>query len=577
MGSKTRSWARFVRRALSASALGWLALSWGCSGSIGDVDPPAASDADAMAVTDGSASEDGVAKEDSGPSGDAGASTDGSGEAEIAQDTTVDCEPEPSRSGPEGRPLYHFTPPVAWMNDPAGLSFLAGEYHLFYQRDPNEVFLADVRWGHAVSPDLVHWSDLPDALAPDATLGVPFTGSAVVDHGNTSGLCGGEQDCLVALFTHANGAAGAQQQSVAVSTDRGRTFAAYDKNPVIGEIGEPDFRDPAVRWHAATSRWVMAVGAKDRVLFYTSPNLLVWTSSGEFGLPSGAPKGAVECPALFPLPAPDGDEVWVLALGVTPGLLQAAPTRYWIGSFDGEKFTAASRPEGLAFDGPDFYAAQVFANVPGGRTLWLGWMSQWSYAMMTPTDGYRGAQSVPRELSIVATPGGMRLAQKPVVELAALESACPRLEADALTVDGVLPLLTEAGDAFVLRASLAPSATGRLGFNLMAGVNEETTVGYDADTGVVFLDRTSSGDITFSPDFAGRYEVAIAPVAGRVALTIYVDRTSVEVFAGDGSAVITASIYPIEVAHGLSAFSEGGTGVLHAVEVRALERSIRAD
>jgi fructan beta-fructosidase len=473
------------------------------------------------------------------------------------------------------RPLYHFTPPVAWMNDPAGLSWLDGEYHLFYQRDPNEIFLGDTRWGHAVSPNLLHWTDLPDALTPDAILGVPFTGSAVVTQHKDSPVCPEGVDCLVVAFTHALGEDGGQKQSIAHSVDRGRTFVQHAGNPVLTLPGSADFRDPMLRWHAPTARWTMAVGAKNQVRFYTSPDLLDWSLASVFSLPATAPQGAVECPALFPLTGPEGQTHWVLKIDVNVGLLQAGYSRYWLGSFDGNTFATESSPEGLPFDGPDFYAAQVFMNTPGSRVVWLGWLSQWSYALVTPTAGYRGAQSLPRQLALASTPAGLRLTQQPVTELAELQSDCAVYERASLAVVEETTLLAESGEAFVLTTTLQPGSAAELGLLLLQGKTDVTRLGYDSSRGVLFLDRSQSGLTDFSADFGKRVETPVALSGGQLTLQIYVDRTSIEVFAAGGLAVLSASVYPKEQRHALAAFATGGHGTLMNTRVHTMARSVR--
>ncbi len=463
---------------------------------------------------------------------------------------------------PAGRPVAHLTPPSGWMNDPAGLSYFKGEYHLFYQHDPSGLFTGDVRWGHAASPDLSRWEDRPEALGRDATLGVPFTGSAIVD--DQQALC--DDDCLVAVFTHALGAGG-QQQSVATSSD-GDVFSLYEGNPVIPSIGEDDFRDPKVRWYAPTGRWVMVVGAMGRALFYDSPDLVSWRLTGSFG-PNAAPIGAWECPDLFPLTGPDGVERWVLKTDVAPGFLQAGPSRYWVGDFDGEQFTPETSGPGLRFDGPDLYAAQSFSGVPDGRSVWVGWMNAWSYAMTAPTDGWRGAQSAPRVLGLAASEDGWVLTQRPID---ALEPTCLTHDGD-VEVDGEAPILADAGVAYRLDVTLEPGDAEVVGLSLMVGTGS-VRVGWDAAAGAVFLDRTSVENADFHPQFASRTEAPVGLDGGRLALTILVDRTSVEVFAGDGRAVITATAYPDEGSRGLAAFSEGGAAALRGLRVGPLPAAL---
>lgn len=481
------------------------------------------------------------------------------------------CE-TPDLADASARPLWHFTPPDGWMNDPAGLVWLDDTFHLFYQRDQHEVFVGDIRWGHATSHDLLRWEDQPEALVADPVLGVPFTGSAVVD--DTGQLCARGTDCLVLIFTHAMGQDGAQKQSLAWSEDGGQTFQPYPGNPVIPAIETPDFRDPNVRWHADLSRWVMTVGVRDAVRFYSSDDLQTWTQTGSFE-PAGVTPGAYECPDLFSLPAPGGGTRWVLKLDVNPGLLQAGPSRYWIGTFDGARFVPETAVEGLWADGPDLYAAQSFSNMPDGRTVWLGWMSAWSYANATPTVGYRGQQSAPREISLVHILDGLRLAQRPVIELDQTADDCALLERETLDVRELTPLLDDAGPAYVLTATVEPGPEAVAGFELVRGANERTVVGYDAARGVIFVDRSTSGSVEFSDGFAARFEQPVPGAGASVRLTVLVDRTSVEVFADDGVAVISASIYPTEPRHGLAVFAASAPATVRDLTVRAIPRTLR--
>lgn len=458
------------------------------------------------------------------------------------------------------------------MNDPAGLVHHDGNYHLFYQRDPHDVFVADVRWGHAVSADLLHWEDRQEAIAADPVLGVPFTGSAVVDDSGL--LCAPGVACLVAVHTHAFGDDGQQKQSVSFSSDDGLTFASYTGNPVIGPISEADFRDPNVRWDAGRGRWRMTVGARDRVLFYASPDLVTWTLTGSF-TPTGAPSGVFECPDLLELPGADGVARWVLKVDVNPGLLQAGPSVYWVGSFDGSTFTPDTPGEGLRVDGPDFYAAQSFSDTAGADTVWLGWTSAWSYASATPTVGWRGGQSLPRSVEVRDTPDGPRLAQTPV-GLDVAGATCSLVDEAELTLDGATPLRDDVGEAYVLRATLLPDDAAVVGFDVHAADGERTRLGYDRTKGVLFLDRTQSGDVDFAPGFAGRTEVHVELPPNGLDVVVIVDRNTVEVFAAEGLAVITASVYPKVAVHGLVAFAEGGVGRARGLRVRSLVRTVRS-
>ena len=336
---------------------------------------------------------------------------------------------QPWARPPAGEPLpldepyrlqYHFTPPEAWMNDPNGLVYYDGEYHLFYQHNPDDTVWGPMHWGHAVSNDLVNWQYLPIALYPDE-IGTIFSGSAVVDWQDTAGF---GAEALVAIFTHAAG--NRQMQSLAYSTDRGRTWQKYDGNPVI----EPpnnirNFRDPKVFWYdenGGVGHWVMSVAAGNIILFYTSPDLVNWESSGGFGLGYGAMCGVWETPDLFELPVDGGPETrWVLAVGIggcAPG--GGSGVQYFVGDFDGEAFTSENPKDTVLWAdfGADFYAAQSWSDAPEDRRIWLAWMNNWPYAQDIPTSTWRGAFTIPREVALTTTPQGIRLAQQPVPELA---------------------------------------------------------------------------------------------------------------------------------------------------------------
>ncbi|HXY40334.1 MAG TPA: glycoside hydrolase family 32 protein, partial [Vicinamibacteria bacterium] len=332
------------------------------------------------------------------------------------------------------RPQFHFTPERNWTNDPNGLVFFEGEYHLFYQKNPFGDRWGHMSWGHAVSRDLVHWQHLPVAITEEGGV-MAFSGSAVVDWRNTSGLGQGRQPPLVAVYTGHHAEKPLQDQRLAFSNDRGRTWTRYARNPVL-DIGETNFRDPKVFWHAPSGRWVMAVAwpKQRKVRFYASPDLESWSHLSDFG-PAGATAGDWECPDLFPLAveASPGERRWVLIVNLNPGgPAGGSGTQYFVGDFDGRRFVADATPsrEGAPLwldHGPDFYATVTWSDVPerDGRRLALGWMSNWQYAAEAPTSPWRGAMTVPRELVLRRTPEGLRVAQRPVRELASLRRAAP--------------------------------------------------------------------------------------------------------------------------------------------------------
>ncbi|MDQ3250007.1 MAG: glycoside hydrolase family 32 protein, partial [Chloroflexota bacterium] len=317
------------------------------------------------------------------------------------------------------RPLFHFSPPANWLNDPNGLVYYAGEYHLFYQYHPHSAVWGPMHWGHAVSRDLVQWQHLPIALYPDE-LGMIFSGSAVIDWQNTAGF---GKEAMIALFTHDR--PDGQRQSLAYSTDQGRTWTKYAGNPLIDTPpAEKDFRDPKVIWYAESEvagHWVMLLAVGDSIWFYTSPTLLDWTFVGEFGSGHGAHDGVWETPELFKLPVDDGPELrWVLAVGVGEGAtIDRLGTQYFVGAFDGATFTNENAPglELWADYGTDFYAAQAWNDAPDQRQVWLAWLNNWRYARTVPTAPWRGVMSLPRAVSLRTVPAGIRLVQQPVDEL----------------------------------------------------------------------------------------------------------------------------------------------------------------
>lgn len=473
------------------------------------------------------------------------------------------------------RPHYHFAPARGWMNDPVGLVFFEEEYHLFYQHNPHSPYWGEMHWGHAVSGDLLRWEHLPIALSPNPKLGFVFSGSAVVDRQDTAGL-GDGRPCLLAIFTHAFGDDGAQKQSLAWSVDRGRTWTEYPGNPVLPNPGIPDFRDPKVFWHAETGRWIMAVAGGDKASFYGSLDLKRWTHLSDFGPISGFPEGAWECPDLFRLPVEGRDETrWVLKVDVNPGLGLSGAFRCFIGTFDGTRFSSEGPDGGLRPDwGNDFYAAQSFSDVDDGRRIWVAWRDSWLYALCTPTQRWRGALTIPRELSLVSTPGGgLTLAQLPVRELCGLRDGClVRLEGDVSVADASSEVEGLSADSLDIVVELHPMSAREVGLCVLVGRDERTVVGYDAERGALFVDRTRSGDVSFHPAFAERCFAPVALDDGLLRLRILVDRSSVEVFAQEGRTVISSGVFPSPASRGLGLYAEGGAPRIRLLEVHRLAR-----
>ncbi|MBL9126855.1 MAG: glycoside hydrolase family 32 protein [Verrucomicrobiales bacterium] len=446
------------------------------------------------------------------------------------------------------RPQFHFTPATNWMNDPNGMVFYDGEYHLFYQFNPFGDKWGHMSWGHAVSRDLVRWEHLPVALYEENGVMI-FSGSAVVDWKNTSGFGRDGKPPMIALYTGHHTTKPLQNQHLAFSNDKGRTWTKYSANPVL-DIGEKDFRDPKVFWHEPTQRWVMAVAwpVERKVRFYSSPNLKDWTHQSDFG-PAGSTNGIWECPDLFPLRVEGrrGTEKWALIVNVGSGApAGGSGCQYFVGDFDGKEFKparAASEPALWADWGRDFYAAVSWSDIPkrDGRRLWLGWMSNWEYANDVPTSPWRSAMSLPRELSLRQTPGGLRLIQRPVRELARLRGKSHHLGNSAMTeANAWLEGLNLGSDLLEIAVEFdSVPDQGELVLRLVTGTNESTAIRYQASSQRLSVDRTRSGRVDFHPKFGGTHEAPVRVTDGRLRLHLWLDASSIEVFGADGETVLT--------------------------------------
>jgi len=465
------------------------------------------------------------------------------------------------------RPQFHFSPPRNWMNDPNGLVYDEGEYHLFYQHNPDAMVHGTERpmhWGHAVSDDLVRWTHLPIALAPDH-LGDIWSGCAVVDREDTTGFFGGGAG-LVAIFTQ--GLDGVQQQSLAYSADKGRTWTMFPGNPVLTSQGLRDIRDPKVFWHAPVRQWIMVLACGDHVRFYRSPDLINWTYASAFGGNHGSHAGVWECPDLFPLSV-DGDphnQRWVLTVSGNSAI------QYFVGQFTGSEFINDNAADAILWAdyGRDNYAAVTWSDTDtsweDGDRVWIGWMGDPAYAQHTPTNPWRGALTLPRRLGLHATAQGIRLIQTPILALQQLRG--PSYHWDQQTVaPGTNLLAGITGRTLEIVGEFVPSASTEFGFRVRAHGDHRTTIGYEPGTSTLFVDRTKSGLTSFSPSFPGRHEAPLPLTHGSIALHLFVDWSSVEVFGNDGEAVITDLIFPDVNDSGLELYTCGGAVTLCSLDV----------
>jgi sucrose-6-phosphate hydrolase SacC (GH32 family) len=490
--------------------------------------------------------------------------------------------PHPLRQEP-WRPRFHFTPVQHWINDPNGLVWRDGEYHLFYQHNPFGNGWGHMSWGHAVSTDLLHWRELPVAIAEDERASI-FSGSVVVDADNTAGFAAPGQAAmaapLVAIYTGClRVPTGGQAQDIAHSLDGGRTFTKHPNNPVL-DLGLRDFRDPKVFWHAPTARWVMAVVLPDahQVLFYGSSNLRQWTELSRFG-PAGEAVGIWECPDLIEVPVEHDDGSltgttrWLLKVDSFSGHPGGTGAQYFIGHFDGETFneaTDAAPAPRWADHGSDFYAALSWNHLPAAahsRPVWIGWMSNHRYAGKLPTAPWRGAMSLPRELSLRHTAGGLRLVQRPVAALGPLRGECTAVA--PMRLQQQQQALPVQGQALALQFSIESLDAGEAGLAVLCGDGQRTLVGYDADRGTVFIDRRLSGTVPEGDAlFAGRRQAPVSPPApGRpLHMQVWVDAGSVELFADNGLAVVTEVVLPGPNATGVEVYAQGGTAVFGALQ-----------
>lgn len=438
------------------------------------------------------------------------------------------------------RPDIHFTPPKAWMNDPNGMVYYKGVYHLFYQHNPDSSVWGPMHWGHATSKNLIEWQHEPIALFPDS-LGTIFSGSAVVDSNNTAGFAKPGETALVAIFTQHDAAgekAGRldfQTQGLAYSVDDGKTWIKYDHNPVIKNPGIRDFRDPKVIWYAPQKKWVMSLAAQNKILIYSSPDLKHWTAESSFGENIGAHGGVWECPDLFPMQY-EGKTVWVLIVNLNPGAPnKGSGTQYFVGDFDGHRFKAYNDQTLWLDYGPDNYAGVTWSNT-GDQKILIGWMSNWMYANQVPTQSWRSAMTIPRELKLVKLGEEWRLTSLPVASLTASgnntfnKKAIKKVEKIKLSGSTVITFEADATKDFTVTC--------------MNDQQEKIVIAYDPGKKEFSIDRRASGQTAFHPDFAGIHTAPRFHKDRSIKIKIVLDKTSLELFTDDGLTVMTDIFFP---------------------------------
>jgi len=472
------------------------------------------------------------------------------------------------------RPAFHHTPRYGWMNDPNGMFYKDGRWHLYYQYNPYGSKWQNMTWGHSVSDDLVNWEHLPEAIRPNG-LGSVFSGSCAVDHDNTAGF---GSDAVIALYTSAGTS---QMQSLASSTDDGLTFNIYPSNPVL--TLESEARDPKVFWNDSTKEWnmILAHALDHEMLIFTSPDMKSWTLQSSFGKGLGAQGGVWECPDLFELPVAGTDEKkWVLLCNINPdGPFGGSGTQYFVGDFDGKTFKADTDAAGDVSTkwldyGKDHYATVTWSDAPDGRRVALGWMSNWQYAADVPTMQFRSANTLPREMGLFRAPDGEVYASSaPSPELEALRGKLAA-KVKKTTVGRKarsFALPSENGGICEILMDIEASKAKTVNIVFSNSQGEKVVMQYDPAAATLSFDRTQSGITDFSEGFPAVTVTPTHEASGRIALRIFVDRSSMEVFGNDGEFVMTNLVFPRTPYTALSVSAEGGNAKVENLRIYSLK------
>lgn len=442
------------------------------------------------------------------------------------------------------RPVYHHTPAYGWMNDPNGMFYKDGVYHLYFQYNPYGSVWGNMHWGHSTSTDLIHWKFEGCAIVPDAW-GAIFSGSCVVDHENTAGF---GKEAVVAFYTSAKSTpwGDIQMQSMAYSLDNGKTFTKYEGNPILTS-SEKDFRDPKVFWYAPGKHWVMILAVGQHMEIYSSVNLKEWKKESEFGAMQGAHGGVWECPDLVEIPVEGTREKkWVLICNLNPGgPFGGSAAQYFVGSFDGKKFVNESPTQTKWMDwGKDNYATVTWNNAPDGRCIALGWMSNWQYANNVPTRQYRSANTLARDLTLYREGQELYLKSTPSSEVKKARGKKVSIPSFKVSEKHeMVNLFEEKQGAYEVEIVIQNAGASKIAFCLLNDKGEKVSMYYDLNRKQFVMDRSESGTVDFSKDFPA---VTVAPVNvdKELTLRLFVDRSSIEAFGEDGKFVMTNLVFP---------------------------------
>ena len=491
------------------------------------------------------------------------------------------------------RPVYHHTPLYGWMNDANGLVYKDGEYHLYFQYNPYGSKWGNMHWGHSVSKDLVHWQHLDPAIARD-TLGHIFSGSTVIDKNNSAGY---GKDAMIAFYTSASDEHG-QIQCMAYSTDNGRTYTKYEKNPILTPFdGLKDFRDPKVFWYEPAQKWYMIVSADKNMRFYSSSDMKNWEYLSQFGEGYGVQPNQFECPDFIQLPV-DGNKdnmKWVMIVNINPGCpFGGSATEYFVGDFDGKEFhcdTDKKVTKWLDF-GKDHYATVCFSNT-GERVIAVPWMSNWQYANVTPIRQYRGANALPRELSLYTKDGEVYMAANAVKETEGLRKGTSSIDNFSLADEKVISMETGQNGACEIEMDVTPDKASVVGFQLMNGKGEKTDIYLDMKAARLVMDRSQSGLIAFGEkaepharetderrktesvnyinDFALGTWAPLSLCEGKTYhLDIFIDKCSVEIFVDGGRIAMTNLVFPTAPYDSVRCYTQGGNAEISNMKIHKL-------